>query len=110
VLEESPSLGAELAIVRRARVLHLLREDGVKLVKSAEIKDINEDEVIYSVDGETVSVAADNVIISTGARGDSSLLDQLTAAGLSASAIGDCSDVGYIEGAILSARSLAVTL
>jgi 2,4-dienoyl-CoA reductase (NADPH2) len=110
VLEESPNLGAELAIVRRARVLHMLREDGVKLLKSAEIKDITTDEVVYSVDGETASVAADNVIISTGARGDSTLLDQLTAAGLSATAIGDCSDVAYIEGAILSARSLAVTL
>ena len=110
VLEESPSLGAELAIVRRARVLHMLREDGVKLVKSAEIKDITTDEVLYSVEGETASVAADNVIISIGARGDSTLVDQLTAAGFTASAIGDCNDVAYIEGAILSARSLAVAL
>ncbi|MCP5090257.1 MAG: FAD-dependent oxidoreductase [Gammaproteobacteria bacterium] len=110
VLEESPDLGAELAIVRRARVLHLLREDGVEMVKAAEIKDITSDQVVYSVEGETTSIAADNVIISTGARGDSTLLDQLTAAGLSATAIGDCKDVTYIDGAILSARSLAVTL
>ncbi len=110
VLETSPDLGAELAIVRRARVLHMLREDGVKIVKSAEIKDITADAVIYSVDGETASVAADNVIISTGARGDCTLLDQLIAAGLSASAIGDNKEVTYIDGAILSARSLAVTL
>jgi 2,4-dienoyl-CoA reductase (NADPH2) len=110
VLEESPDLGAELAIVRRARVLHMLREDGVKMVKSAEIKDITKDKVVYAVDDETTSVAADNVIISSGACGDSTLLDQLTAAGLSASGIGDCTDVTYIDGAILSARSLAVTL
>ncbi|MDH3336209.1 MAG: FAD-dependent oxidoreductase [Gammaproteobacteria bacterium] len=110
VLEESPNLGAELAIVRRARVLHMLREDGVTMVKSAKIVDITADEVVYSADGETRSVAADNVIISTGARGDSSLVDELTAAGLPTSAIGDCVDVGYIEGAMLSARSLAVEL
>ncbi|MCP5092506.1 MAG: effector protein, partial [Gammaproteobacteria bacterium] len=71
---------------------------------------ITSDQVVYSVEGETTSIAADNVIISTGARGDSTLLDQLTAAGLSATAIGDCKDVTYIAGAILSARSLAVPL
>ncbi len=88
----------------------MLREDGVAMKTNAEIQDINENEVVYSVEGESKSVAADNVIISTGAQADSSLVDSLTAAGLPAIAVGDCADVGYIEGAILSARSLAVTL
>jgi 2,4-dienoyl-CoA reductase (NADPH2) len=110
VLEDSPDLGAELAIVRRARVLHMLREDGVKLVQSAEITEINEREVIYSVKGEMHSVPADNVIISSGARADNRLVDELGAAGFDARAIGDCNEIGFIDGAILAARTIATTL
>ena len=110
VLEPSPDLGAELAIIRRARVLHMLREDGVAIVQNAPIEEITSDEVVYNVDGTSQSVAADNVIISMGAQTDSGLVDALRGCGIEATAIGDCADVGYIEGAVLSARKLAVTL
>ena len=110
VLEPSPSLGAELAIVRRARVLHMLREDGVSMITGADIEEISDSEVRYSTEDGSATVAADNVIISTGATPDTSLVNELEQAGIAATAIGDCAEVGYIEGAMLSARSLAVAL
>ena len=110
VIEESADLGAELAIVRRARILHMLRKAGVKLVKSAVVEKITATEVFYSAEGETASAAADNVIISSGAYADKQLAQELVAAGLQTTAIGDCSEIGFIEGAVLSARSVATTI
>ena len=111
VLEPSPHLGAELSIVRRARVLHLLNEAGVKLVTNAQLRQIDTREVHYETAAEGAqAVAADNVIISLGAAPDPSLAERLASTGIPVSTIGDCADVGYIEGAMLSARQLAVTL
>ncbi len=110
VLESSASLGAELAIVRRARVLHMLRKAGVLMVTGVTVREIAADAVTYTAGEESTSIAANAVIIASGARPDNRLVGELEQSGISATAIGDCADVGYIEGAMLSARSLAATL
>jgi hypothetical protein len=56
-----------------------------------------------AADGSRQTVAADNVIVARGARGDSTLADALRAAGLAVTEVGDGTGVGYIEGAIRGA-------
>ena len=110
VLEPGPSLGAELAIVRRARVLHMLGEHGVEIHRGATITEIGADKVRYTLEGEQKELACKQVIIAMGAEGDSSLEEQLAGSGAQLHRIGDCRDVGYIDGAILDARELVQQL
>lgn len=110
VIEPSYDLGKELSVVRRARVLYLLEQDGATLIKSAEISKITSDAVHYTNKDGAASVATDTVIISLGAANNMSLADQLNDQDITVSTIGDGHRVGYIEGAILTARELAVTI
>ena len=104
LLEPGPSLGAELAIVRRARVLHLLREAGVAIHREASIVDIGTDYVEYEHKGERKSAPGKQVIIAMGAEADDSMSAQLADLDAQVHRLGDCRDVGYIDGAILDAR------
>jgi 2,4-dienoyl-CoA reductase (NADPH2) len=110
VLEPSGNLGAELSIVRRARVVHELREHGVEMLRNADIKEISRNEVSFEIDGELQHRSMDQVIISMGAEPDATLTDAITAAGIQAIGVGDCHEVGYIEGAILAGRKVALSL
>lgn len=106
VIEPGPDLGAELAIVRRARVLHGLRTHGVALHSNSPIKEITANSVVFDDKGEPCELPAKQVIIALGARGDSSLADALEHLDGQVHRIGDCQDIGYIDGAILSAREV----
>ena len=106
VLEPGPDLGAELSIVRRARVLHQLREHGVTIQANVEISEIEAGKVRYNIAGEENSVDCKQVIIAMGAQPDDSLASELRALDLPAGihTLGDCREIGYIDGAILDAR------
>jgi 2,4-dienoyl-CoA reductase (NADPH2) len=106
VLEPGPDLGAELAIVRRARVLHLLREHGALIHRNASSIRIGSDTVSFELKGELQALPAKQVIIAMGAQPDDSLLAALADRGPQVHRIGDCREVGYIDGAILDARKL----
>jgi len=110
VLEPSGNLGAELSIVRRARIVHELREHGVVMHRNVDIKEITATAVNFEIDGNPQSVDMDQVIISTGARPDTSLADAISSAGIETMAVGDCHEVGYIEGAILGGRTAALSI
>jgi 2,4-dienoyl-CoA reductase (NADPH2) len=110
VLEPSAFLGAELSVVRRARVLHLLRNSGVQLFTGACLTSITGSSVLYRCANEDRSVAADQVIISLGATNNTQLEQQLASSGIAFSAIGDGHEVGFIEGAMLSARQVALNI
>ena len=101
VLESGTHLGRELAIVRRWRVLHEIRVHGGELITGASVTAIEGNRVRYQLaDGTLGDSLADSVVLAIGAQPDTALLDELTAAGLSASSIGDCHSIGYIEGAL----------
>jgi len=101
VLESGTHLGRELAIVRRWRVLHEIRVHGGQLITGASVSAIEGHCVRYQLaDGTSAQSEADSVVLAIGAQPDTGLLDELTRAGLSASSIGDCHSIGYIEGAI----------
>ena len=101
MLESGTHLGRELAIVRRWRVLHEIRVHGGQLLTGASVTAIEGNRVRYQLaDGSTGQSEADSVVLAIGAQPDTRLLDELTRAGLTASSIGDCHSIGYIEGAI----------
>jgi len=106
ILEPGTDLGPELAIVRRARVLHMLREHNVDIQRGTQITNIGSDKVSYTQEGEDKSVRCAQVIIAIGAEPDSGLEDQLAASGAQVHRIGDCRDKSFIDGAILDARKL----
>ncbi len=110
VLEPGPDLGAELAIVRRARVLHLLREHGAVIHRNVGAIEIGAKSVSFELDKESRSIPAKQVIIAMGAQPDHSMLARLTASGAKVHQVGDCREVGYIDGAILDARKLVQSL
>jgi 2,4-dienoyl-CoA reductase-like NADH-dependent reductase (Old Yellow Enzyme family)/thioredoxin reductase len=113
VLEPGESLGAELSIVRRARVIHLLREHGAVLQRNAVVTSIEKDHVLYTLDGQDQLAPGRQVIIAIGAQSETTIADALLgdiSNTASVSSIGDGRKVGYIEGAILDARELVQKL
>ncbi len=105
VLDPEEKLAPELSIVRRARVLHELAEHGCTLISGVDAVRCERYRVTATHQGEPISVAADSVILALGAQGDSRVADTLSEAGYDVSVVGDCGRVGYIDGAIHSARA-----
>jgi 2,4-dienoyl-CoA reductase-like NADH-dependent reductase (Old Yellow Enzyme family)/NADH dehydrogenase FAD-containing subunit len=109
VLEPSETLGTELSIVRRARVIHQLNAHGASLLRNANVSSIETTKVNYRVGDETFSVPANQVIIALGAQANTNLADALNGQINNNSQvhnIGDGREIGYIEGAMLDARNL----
>ncbi len=100
VLEEGEKLALEMAHPRRWRVLHDLREDGADLITEVGDISIEKGEVRYRVSDREERVSADHVVVATGLEADRSLADELRERGVDPIEIGDCTGVGYIEGAI----------
>ncbi|PLW81888.1 NADH:flavin oxidoreductase [Kineobactrum sediminis] len=111
VIDEASRPGAGLYLVRRLRLLDELRELNVTLISKARDIAIGEHKVSYvNFRGQTRTLATDHVIVAKGASGDTTLAEALIAEGLSVHTIGDCTGVGYIEGAMESAAELVAQL
>ncbi len=108
VVDEAGHFGRGLPIVRRWRLLAELRKLGVELRPGHRDIAIRAGGV-SAADGAGAAVRwdADQVVVAKGARGDLSLANDLEQTGATVHAIGDCTGVGYIEGAIRSAAVLA---
>jgi NADPH-dependent 2,4-dienoyl-CoA reductase/sulfur reductase-like enzyme len=108
LIEEGRKLGVELGIPRRWRVLHELREMGVDVHIETKVESIGEKEMtLVSTEGERKTLEADSVIIATGVEENLSLASDLRALGCDVHLVGDCSGVGYIEGAMRDAARIA---
>ena len=110
VLEPTGSLGPNLSIIRRSRVVHLLKEHGVDLLTNVEIKEIDGQEVIVQHEESEKIFPADQIIIALGANANLNLSDELNNMNIPVTSIGDCTSVGYIHGAIADAREVAINL
>lgn len=111
VIDDAKKAGKGLYLVRRMRLLEELQQHGVSILTQAGDISIGHQAVNYTnYRGQQRSVAADHVIVAKGASGDASLAEQFRAAGFKTHAIGDCTGVSYIEGAIEEAAELAVAL
>ena len=58
----------------------------------------------FELDGASQSVIANQVIIAMGTVSNTEFADELKENNFNVSTIGDCTSVGYIEGAISDAR------
>ncbi len=111
VVEEGPDLAPQMAIPRRWRTLHILREHGVELATRARIQRFTERGVeIESAEGEKRLIAADHVLLATGVVPDRRLADAVRPLGRPTHVIGDAERIGYLEGAILSGAELGRAL
>lgn len=101
VIEPAPRLGKGLLLVRRMRILSELKEHGVALHGGVSEISIGPDAVQF-VGAQAVmqSIPADHVIVAMGASGDTTLADRLRTEGYRVETVGDCTGVGYIEGAV----------
>ena len=110
VLEPTGSLGPNLSIVRRSRVVHLLKEHGVDLLTNVEIKEIRGQEVFVHHEDMDKTFKMDQVIIALGANPNLSLSRMLSKINIPHTTIGDCASIGYIHGAIGDARKAVIDL
>jgi 2,4-dienoyl-CoA reductase-like NADH-dependent reductase (Old Yellow Enzyme family) len=104
VLESGPTMATEMAHPRRWRVLTDLRDHGATLVTGATVNEITESAVHYGISeddtGAHSSVEVDSVVIATGLIADETVADTFREAGFDPIVVGDCTGVGYLEGAI----------
>lgn len=111
IVGETEKFGGGLMIVRRMRLLSELREHGVAMFPGASDIRIGGNAVSFCVAGGAAhTVAADHVIVATGACGDSTLADALRTAGHDVVEIGDGTGVTYIEGAIRGAAQAVAAM
>lgn len=110
VVEDEGQLGAGLPIVRRWRLLAQLRDLGVAVHGKARDVRIAAHEVHFAEAAAQHALPADQVIVARGATADLSVAERLRAHGFTVHAIGDCTGVGYIDGAMRAAAQLAASL
>jgi 2,4-dienoyl-CoA reductase (NADPH2) len=111
VLEEGPDFAPQMAIPRRWRTLHILREHGAELLARVRIHGFTERCVeIESAEGEKRLVAADHVLLATGVVPDRRLADAVAPLGIETHVVGDAERVGYLEGAIQSGHRVGRAL
>jgi 2,4-dienoyl-CoA reductase (NADPH2) len=115
VLEEGPVVAAEMAHPRRWRVLHGLREAGVRLYTGARLQVIENDLVRFEValreeEPASQEAPADTVILATGLVANPEPVALLAKAGVEVVTVGDAGGVGYLEGAIHQGFHAAIAL
>jgi len=107
VLEESKNLASSMAVPRRWRSLHALRSHQVRLETQACVEAIEENAVIWcNADGERETLPVDAVILASGTQANRKLGEQLQKDFSQVHLIGDCSGLGYIEGALADAARI----
>ena len=110
-MRSSERPGRGLFLVRRMRLLDELQHLGVQLHKNVSGVRIEQGAVVYSnYRGQERCLASDHVIVAQGASANPVLAEALHEAGFSVHAIGDCTGVAYIEGAMEQAAELAQAL
>jgi 2,4-dienoyl-CoA reductase-like NADH-dependent reductase (Old Yellow Enzyme family)/thioredoxin reductase len=110
VLGQSATSGVGMALPRRWRALHTLRQRGVRLFAGARLEAFTDDGVEFSDNGERHHLAADVVMLATGFHGDHSLADALDDLGIESHRLGDCRKPGDIESALADAARIAASV
>lgn len=108
VLEESGLFATQFRLLRRWRALYECDRLGVDRIANVKQLSIEKDCVRYvTPGGQERAIAVDHVILAAGAGESSTLADTLRHAGFAVKAVGDCAEIGYIEGAIRSGHAAA---
>jgi 2,4-dienoyl-CoA reductase (NADPH2) len=99
--------GPDLGLPGRYEVVADLQRRGVRLVGPAAIAGVGDAAVTVSVAGADEQLDADTIVVTTGLTPDRGLADAIAATGRNVHAIGDCREIGRIEGATRSALDAA---
>ncbi|MFI5366369.1 MAG: FAD-dependent oxidoreductase [Candidatus Binatia bacterium] len=110
VIEEGKTLAVKMALPRRWRVLHTLRERSVRLLTESRAAAITDGGVDVTTNGDRQTVPADSVIVVARMEEDHRLAEALSTRGGAVHLIGDCRRVGYLEGALTDAVGVARTI
>jgi 2,4-dienoyl-CoA reductase-like NADH-dependent reductase (Old Yellow Enzyme family)/NADPH-dependent 2,4-dienoyl-CoA reductase/sulfur reductase-like enzyme len=110
VLEPGPVLGLPMASPRRWTAVRRARDHGVALVRDAEVTGITRSHVAFRVDGSESVVEASTVVVAGEVSPGRGLAAELAGLGLEVHVVGDAGEVGYIEGAVRSAWTVAAAL
>ncbi len=107
IVEQGPFLAPEMAIPRRWRALDGLRRAGVELLTETAVERIDADGTHLTCDR---TIAADHVVLATGAHPDASVAERLAGRHPDVRAIGDCREVGMLAAAIEAGARAACAL
>ena len=100
-----------MAIPRRWRTLHVLREHGAELLTQTRVLGFPETGVeVESQDGQARAIAADHVLLAEGIVPDGRLARSLVGKDFELHQIGDGHEIGYLEGALRSAAQVGRAL
>jgi 2,4-dienoyl-CoA reductase (NADPH2) len=111
VLEEGRVLAAANGVVGRWRYVHEARMQGATLEVGVRVVSIGHDRVVWDdSQGKRQETPARQVLVARGAMPDPSLYETLRGRGVAAHAIGDCRELGRVEGAMLDATRVAAEL
>ena len=110
MFESGPVFGRALGLPGRWRAVHDLGQAGVNLVAGAELAAVTDDGVVWRSNGAEQTTPADLVVVTSELSADTSLADELRAAGAEVHAVGDCAQPGFLEGAMRAAVELAARL
>lgn len=109
ILEMLDDVATDTEDFARQLLLLRLKENGVKILTRAKVKEIHGNKVTF-LDGntqETKSIEADTFVLSVGVESKKELLNQLEKTGLKVLAIGDCVKPGRIQDVIYQAAMAA---
>ena len=111
ILEQGDFLAPEMAIVRRWRVLHNLREDGVTILTGVTCDEITDEGVLITTrEGERSTIQADHIIVATGVEPNTELFDLVEGKVTDIHAIGDCRQLRLIDGSITDGVQVGLTI
>lgn len=110
VFESGAALGLPMASPRRWTAVRRAEAHGVTLVRNADVTAITPNDVAYRAGGGELRIPAGTVVIASDVEPGAALADALRALDVEVHVVGDAADVGYIEGAIHSAWSVAASL
>jgi 2,4-dienoyl-CoA reductase (NADPH2) len=102
--------GAELGLPGRYEFVAGLRRRGVRTLGPATLDAVGSATVTVTTAAGAEELDADTVLVTSGMVPDRSLADAIAATGRTVHAIGDCSEIGRIEGATHQALAAARTL
>jgi 2,4-dienoyl-CoA reductase (NADPH2) len=107
VLEQGDTLAADMSIVRRARVLHGLRDRGVSLHTGVTAEEITDEEVIFTdKEGIKHRAEADTVFVASGIEPNMDLYNAIQGDSIESRLAGDCAELRLIQGAIADGLSV----
>lgn len=110
VVEPGTVFAPQVGLVARWRLVHELQEKNVELLSNATALRIDPSGVAVQVGDEKRTLPADAVLVASRVDAQDAAVAALRSSGLEVHAIGDCKGAGYIEGAMLDASTLAVSL